>query len=264
MLIYQAGVAASFHSCPAFMSRVVRVLGTSGGACVSVMLLASPDKIEQALEHYCDGALFRGATFADMLDPTVRLLPRFVNELGLLSPGAHRVLSGADGRPRFSVHVTPLRLPFTNVAISDFCDEGEVLDAVRASCCLSPRGVLLRGERCADGGLSDSMPLCEETGVDTVTISPWHGTGIDVSPGLADAGVLVAEPRADLQQERLLEKRNSPKRLGAWIRYNPTWSNAKSLVDAAVPQGRQSAEQRFELGRRDGMAFLRSIGYGRA
>lgn len=262
MLVYQAGVASAFHACPEFMARVVRVLGTSGGACVGVLLLACPERIEAALEHYCKGALFRGATLADAMDPTVRLLPRFVQELDLLPPDAYRVLAGEGGGPVFSVHVTPFRFPISNVGISDFRDNEEVLRAVCASCCLNPRGVQLRGERCADGGLSDSLPLCEDLSLDTVTVSPFGGDGIDVAPGLADAGgVHLVTPRDVLKHERLLEKRRSPRRLGQWIRYNPSVNNARALLDAAIPRGRAQAQQRFADGRRDGFAFMRSLGH---
>lgn len=262
MLVYQAGVASAFHSCPEFMARVARVLGTSGGACVSVMLLACPELIDTALEHYCRGALFKGATLADAMDPSLRLLPRFVEELGLLPPDAYRKLAGADGGPVFTAHVTPLRLPLTNVAIGDFRDNEEVLKAVCASCCLNPRGVQLRGERCVDGGLSDSLPLCEDLSLDTVTVSPFGGSGIDVAPGLADAGgVHIATPRDVLKHQRLLEKRHSPRRIGQWMRYNPSVMNARALIDAAIPRGRVQAEMRFADGRRDGLHFMRSLGH---
>ncbi|KAG8465401.1 hypothetical protein KFE25_002708 [Diacronema lutheri] len=262
MLVYQAGVASAFHACPDFMARVVRVLGTSGGACVSLLLLASPQLIEAALEHYCAGALFKGATLADAVDPTERLLPRFVRELNLLPPDAYAVLAGAHGGPVFTAHVTPLRLPIQNVAIGDFRDNDEVLAAVRASCCLHPRGVELRGERCVDGGLSDSLPLCENPALDTVTVSPFAGNGIDIAPGLADTGgVHLVTPREVLKHERLLERGRAPRRLGNWIRFNPSVTNARALFDAAIPRGRAQAELRFAAGRRDGAAFLQSLGH---
>jgi predicted acylesterase/phospholipase RssA len=262
MLIYQAGVASAFHGCPAFMQRVVRVLGTSGGACVGVMLLACPERIEEALEYYCSGALFRGATIADVVDPTMRLLPRFVEETNLLPADAYERLAGGDGRPAFTAHVTPVRLPFANIAIRDFASNAELVDAVRASCCLHPRGVMVRGERYFDGGLSDSLPLCEDASMDTVTVSPFGGPGIDVAPGLAEADAPhTVASRAALAHQRHSERQTSPRRIGAWLRYNPSFANAQSLLDATFPRGRQIAETRYADGQRDGRAFLKSLGY---
>ena len=42
MMVWQMGVASALRCDERFMARVARVLGTSGGACVGAMLLASP------------------------------------------------------------------------------------------------------------------------------------------------------------------------------------------------------------------------------
>lgn len=256
MLIYQAGVASAFHACPSFMSRVKRVMGTSGGACVGVLLLACPERIEEALEYYCTGAFFRGATVADALDPTARLLPRFVEELSLLPPRAHSMVRGEDGRPWLSVHVTPRRLPVENVSITDFASNAELINAVQASCCLHPRGVQFRGEWFMDGGISNSLPLCAEH--ETVTISPFVGSGIDLAPGFADGNNTL---KCEVALSKHRAARATPSRLGQWMRYHPSMHNARALFDAAIPRGRQVAEKRFADGVRDGNAFLRLVGH---
>ena len=66
--------------------RLPNLQGTSGGACVGAMLLASPQAFGAALEHYTSGALW-----ASMV------LPR-----DLISPHGelHRAVVVVEARPR--------------------------------------------------------------------------------------------------------------------------------------------------------------------
>lgn len=257
MLIYQAGVAKAFALCESFMGNVRQVLGTSGGACVGVLMLACPSRIDDALEAYSKGTLHRGATFADVVDPSHRLLPRFVTQLDLLPLDAHEIVAGRRGGPRLSVHVTPREFPLRNVGITDFANSRELLTAVQASCCLHPRGVTFRGRRYVDGGLSDSIPVSSEAGVETITISPFCGEGIDVCPGLTLGSALsTARGSQDMRSTA------RPRGINRWLRYNPSIDNATALMDAAVPRG-AVAHARFAAGVRDGERFLQMLGYRR-
>ena len=263
MLIYQAGVAARLVAHDGLRARLSRgVLGTSGGACVGAMFalgLARGDDgsaaerlLEAALEYYCAGRLFEGAGLGDYLDPSKRLLPRMVDELGLLDADAPAALHAA----RFAAHATPRRLPLENVALGAFASADDVVRAVQASCCLDPRGVDVGGVRHLDGALSDSLPLCADAGVETITVAPFTGPGVDIAPGLAARAAAAAPARAWPPP-----REPGAPRLGRWLRYDVTPANAPALVDTVVPRARRAAEARFEQGRRDGAAFLRVLGY---
>lgn len=240
------GVASALASNPAFMRRVSRVLGTSGGACAGAMLLASPEALEPALEYYCDGRAMRGARLHDYVNPHLRLLHRSVEELGLLPPGSAKRLSG-----RFSAMVTPCRLPLRNVAIDAWDGEGALLAAISASCCVSPVGVAVPDAGlggCVDGGLSDSLPLCNEPGIAaTLTIAPLAGHGIDIFPSRPFPRE-ERIPRADLRM---------------WLRYELSVANARALKDASLPPSPTVARERFAEGRADGEGFLRAFDEGR-
>ena len=243
MMVWQMGVASALRCDERFMARVARVLGTSGGACVGAMLLASPPgAFEAAVRHYTSGALLREVRAPrDLFAPHDELLSRTVASLGALPAG-----SGARLRGRFAAHVTPCEWPPRNVALSDFADDGELLRAISASCCLLPtEPVAWGGARYFDGGLSDPMPADDE--LPTVTVSILAGAGVDVAPSEAPP----LSSRRELPQWR---------RDHVFLRYDASAANARALVDAAF-MGAARAQWRFEQGSSDGRAFLRSIGH---
>ena len=199
------GVASILRSEPSFISRVTRVLGTSGGACVGAMLLASPlGAFALSLQYYTGGGLWRSAHIPyDFLYPHDALLRRTVGHLGLLPEGAYRELRG-----RFSAHVTPCAWPLRNIGLDDFENDAELLQAIAASCCLVPTApVAFKGGRYVDGGFSDPMPSATTSIIDqlsdgsnssratgissadeksllpTVSISILAGAGVDIAPG---------------------------------------------------------------------------------
>jgi len=258
MMVWQMGVASVMRSDPSFMARVQLVLGTSGGACVGAMLLASPPSaFAAALHHYSSGAMWRSMKVPhDLLHPHDELMRRTVEHLRLLPEGTWRKLRG-----RFSAHVTPRSWPIRNVGISDFTSDAELLRAISASCCLSPGGVAFRGQRLLDGGLSDPMPeACAQAagrrGLPTITISIIAGDGVDVAPdeGMGRRGSVVEGETGC--RRRVAEWR----RHHTVLRYDASLANARALLDAAVmPQRR--AVWRFEQGQQDALKFLRSIGH---
>lgn len=142
MMMYQFGVARQVAQDAAFMACVRKVHGTSGGAICAAMLVSCPDRFEDATDYFASGRWLRGATPRDVLEPHNRLLRRAVRDLGLET----RAEALSD---RFVCHATSFSLKrrVRNVAIDSFHDDAEVLDAIAASCCLTPQGVPFRGVR---------------------------------------------------------------------------------------------------------------------
>ena len=255
MMLYQMGVASVMCSEPAFMSRVARVLGTSGGACVGAMLVASrhssaaggdggANLFAHALHHYTSGDMWQAMALPyDLVHPHDALLRRVVGSLGLLPDGAHRTLR--DGN--FAAMVTPKWWPPTNVDIDDFESNDEVLSALSASCCLIPSHAV-DFQPYLDGGFSDPMPDCPL--LPTVTIFVLAGDGVDVAPGEAGG-----------------RRQGEAARPAPWRRAHPflrydlaSTANARALLDAGYVSPARS-QWRYRQGQEDGMRFLRSIGH---
>jgi hypothetical protein len=263
MMLWQMGVADVMRSEPSFLGRVEHVLGTSGGACVGAMLLASPPAaFSAACAHYTSGAMWRGMQIPhDLIHPHDALLRRSVATLGLLPEDAWRVL-----RYRFSAHVTTRAWPMSNIGITDFNSNEEVITAISASCCLLPHAAVdFRGARLLDGGFSDPMPeACAAScgkQLPTVTVSVLAGDGVDVAPGEASGRRGWQEGEAETTpgmrgRARVAEWR----RQHVFLRYDASGANASALLDAAVLPLRR-AQWRFEQGRRDALTFLRAIGH---
>jgi hypothetical protein len=91
-----------------------------------------------------------------------------------------------------------------------------------------------------DGGVSDALPVCTDDPQinTTITVSPFSGIGVDISPGHATYDT----DRPALNQ---------------WMRYDFSLNNVKALLKAALPRSRKSAEDLFKKGKQDGEEFLK-------
>ena len=268
MMLWQMGVADVMRSDPTFMARVHRVLGTSGGACVGAMLLASrPKAFSAALQYYTSGGMWQSMQLPhDLLHPHDALLRRTVATLGLLpSDDSWQMLRG-----RFSAHVTPRTWPLRNMGITDFQSNDDVITCISASCCLLPHApVSFRGQLLIDGGYSNPLPEMHDDGsqscgrqLPTITVSILAGHGVDMAPGEATGRRGWKEG-----EQATAAARSARRRVAEWrqshpfLRYDGSLANAQALVDAsALPRARR-AQWRFEQGQQDAVRFLRSIGH---
>jgi len=229
MMIWQFGVAHALAQERSLMERVERVHGTSGGAIAAYLLLEQPERLTDCVAHYTNRDFFDGLKLRDVVSPHDALLRRTFARLDLLRPGAAARLGG-----RFVAHGTSFAggRP-ANVAV-DVAEDGDVLDAISASCCFDLSGVDVDGETLWDGGLSE--PLSPDPTLPTLEVSIISGDA-HVSPGAARpmaAGEAAKHP---------------------FLRYDWSPPNAAALAEAACLTPAR-AQYRFDQGRRDGEAFL--------
>jgi predicted acylesterase/phospholipase RssA len=274
MMIWQLGVADAFLQKPDFMKRVIRIHGTSGGACVSTVMLTRPDLVRTALAHYTSGDMWKGMTLPrDLTHPHDRLLVNTVKILSLVDEASPRAVSG-----KLIVHVTPRAFPVTNVGIDCFETAADIVSAVAASCCLTPGGIVLNRHGIGsavyvDGGFSDPMP--HDPILPTVTVSILAGEGVDIAPGrvgsppgdgsagFSSAAANAIVPDADAAETLSTRGAAFADRAGLhpFRRYDASVANARAMFDAAWPPSAERAQSLFELGQKDGLKFLRLAGH---
>ena len=247
MMMYQFGVAREISRDLDFMQGVQKVHGTSGGAICGAMLVACPERFDDAMKYFESGAWLREATPRDVLEPHKRILRRAMEELGLETSAEALKLGG------FVAHATRLRNRndqqrskrtfFQNVSIDDFANDAEVLEAIAASCCLSPNGVSFRGTRLYDGGFSDPLP--SDPVLETVAVSILNGTHVDLAPDYSQ--------RATLQKkQQLIKKRYKGP---PFLRYALSPQNARALLETTFLTSKR-ARARYDQGQRDAQTFL--------
>lgn len=235
LMLYQFGAASKLSEDEAFMSRIRRVHGTSGGAIAALILLECPELFERCADHYASGAFFDDLTVADVVRPHRALMKRTMEHLGLLQPGAVERLRG-----RLLAHASLFdadgffALP-ANVALEPSSDD-DVFRAISASCCIDLSGVRLGDETYFDGGLSDPLPFDLE--LPTVQVSAFIGDETHIAPG--HASPLPDAPRG---------------RPHPILRYDWSLANVQALVETGFLT-RARAQARYDQGRRDAAAFL--------
>jgi hypothetical protein len=257
MMIWQLGVAHSLSGNSAFMARVKRVHGTSGGACAGALFLLSREKILAAIEYYSSGKMWMEASLPrDLTHPHEALLKRTVQTLGLF-PFKCRSRVGR----RFVVHVTPRDWPLRNVCLQDFDHSVDVWDAVAASCCLAPTGHRMKdGRFYLDGGFSDPLP--HDATLPTVTVSVFTGEGVDISPFMfksvssSDGGSTYV-PRGDVDKSFVSSNTSPTPR--TFRRFDVSLANLMSLFRGFVPPSKENAMKLFVQGQVDGEGFVSSL-----
>eukprot|EP00635_Sarcinochrysidales_sp_CCMP3193_P003662 CAMPEP_0118905952 /NCGR_PEP_ID=MMETSP1166-20130328/9703_1 /TAXON_ID=1104430 /ORGANISM="Chrysoreinhardia sp, Strain CCMP3193" /LENGTH=271 /DNA_ID=CAMNT_0006845223 /DNA_START=85 /DNA_END=900 /DNA_ORIENTATION=- len=241
MMMYQFGVAKRMAQDGKFMERLRRVHGTSGGAICGAMLVSCPDRFEDAIRFFESGRWLKKATPRDLVEPHQRLLRRAIDEL--------RLETSADLlRHKFVAHATTTRRE--NVGVDDFQDDREVVDAIAASCCLSPSGVSFRGQTLFDGGFSDPLP--SDPDLDTVAVSILSGTHVDLCP---DFAARSRSTPLTCNGERgaggVAPKYRGP----PFLRYAVSPRNARALLETTFLTPKR-ARARYDQGQRDAITFL--------
>lgn len=238
MMLYHFGVARQLSLDTKFMGRVKKIHGTSGGAIAAAMLVSCPDRFDDATTFFESGDWLRGATAQDVFQPHTNLVRKSITDLQL-DTNAHRLRKGG-----YVAHATRFS-PLTNVAITDFETDKEVLDAIAASCCLSPAGVAFRGERLYDGGLSDPLP--SDPDLETVAISIFDGIDVDLSPDLSFRK----------QQNRSSANYKQGYVGSPFLRFAVSPQNAHALLEGVFLTPRR-ARARYHQGQRDAITFLQA------
>lgn len=223
MMMWEFGVAREIARDAEFMKQISKVHGTSGGAICGAMLVSCPDRFDDAMRYFETGKWLKQATPGDIVAPE-RLLRKVLKDLALPTR--------ADKlRDRFVAHAT--KFPkWRNVALEDFQNDDEVLDAIAASCCLSPAGVTFRGERLYDGGYSNPLP--SDPHLDTVAVSILHGRHVDLAPDFYRRGRYNGPP---------------------FLRYSVSPQNARALLETTFLTPKR-ARARYDQGQRDALYFL--------
>lgn len=223
MMIWQMGVASVLAESSELMDSVEKVHGTSGGAITGAMLLGCPDRLREAVQYYCSGVWLRNATSRDLVSQE-RLLRQAIDDLDI----------AVSVDLKFAPHVTAFEGLVPHNRVLDFKTRDELVDAIAASCCLSPSGVLFRGERFYDGGFSDPLP--SDPALPTICVSILDGKNVAIAPA----------------------KHRTSNRLYTgppFRRYFPSTANAHALLETVLLTPTR-ARARFDQGRHAADAFL--------
>ncbi|XP_054437010.1 patatin-like phospholipase domain-containing protein 4 isoform X4 [Pteronotus mesoamericanus] len=202
--IYHLGAASAFckHG-QKLLQNVKAFAGASAGSLAASVLLTAPEKIEECSEFtYQFAEEIRGQSFG-ALTPGYDFMARLRSRMeSILPPDAHKL-----AQHRLHVSITNTRTR-ENCLVSSFSCREDLIQVLLASSFIpvyagrSP--VEYRGQKWADGGLTDSLPILPAGR--TVTISPFSGR-LDISPrdaGRPDLYVTIANQDITLSLANLV------------------------------------------------------------
>ncbi|KAM7041415.1 patatin-like phospholipase domain-containing protein 4 isoform 2-T2 [Molossus nigricans] len=232
--IYHLGAASALckHG-QKFLKDVQAFAGASAGSLVASVLLTAPEKLEECGEFtYAFAEEIRRQALG-AATPGYDFMARLRSGMeSILPPDAHELACG-----RLHVSITNARSG-RNCLVSAFCSREDLLQVLCASSFVpiyaGLRAVEYRGQKWADGGLTDSLPILP--GGRTVTVSPFSGR-LDISP--QDDG-----------------------RLGSYVRVANqdvlvSTANLVRLSHALFPPSRREMESLHQRGFEDALRFLR-------
>lgn len=177
--IYHLGAASAFckHG-QKLLEHVKAFAGASAGSLVASVLLTAPEKIEECNDFTYEFAEeIRRQSFG-AVTPGYDFMARLRSGIeAILPPNAHEL---AHSRLHVSITNTKTR---ENSLVSSFSSREDLIKVLLASSFVpiyaGLRPVEYKGQKWADGGLTDSLPILPVGR--TVTVSPFSGR-LDISP----------------------------------------------------------------------------------
>ncbi|XP_045712049.1 patatin-like phospholipase domain-containing protein 4 isoform X2 [Phyllostomus hastatus] len=177
--IYHLGAASALckHG-QKLLQNVKAFAGASAGSLAASVLLTAPEKIEECNEFtYQLAEEIRGQSFG-AATPGYDFMARLRSGMeSILPPDAHEL-----AHHRLHVSITNTRTR-ENLLVSSFSSREDLIQVLLASSFIPVyaglRPVEYRGQKWADGGFTNSLPILPAGR--TVTVSPFSGR-LDISP----------------------------------------------------------------------------------